>query len=148
MPDINEKAPDFVLPDKDGHEVKLSDFKGRTILLAFYPFDFSPVCTVEHRCFQDDLGEFNDLNVQVIGISIDSKYCHKEFSEKFGIKFPLLSDINREACKKYGTLRDEGFSNRAYFIIDKNGAVRFKHIMPVPKERLENNLLIGELKKL
>lgn len=148
MPEIGEQAPDFALPDQDGKERKLSDFIGKNIVIAFYPSDFSPVCTIEFGCFQDDLGELSNLNAQVIGISVDSKYCHKQFAEKLKLNFPLLSDFGREVCRLYGTLREEGFSNRAYFIIDKNGIVRFKHTMPTPGERMENKKLIVELKNL
>lgn len=148
MPEINHQAPDFTLPDQDGKETKLSDFRGKNVILAFYPFDFSPVCTVEFGCFQDDLSELNSINAQVLGISIDSKYCHKEFANKLNLNFPLLSDLNKEACKLYGTLRKEGFSDRAYFIIDKNGIIKFKHLMPTPKDRLENKQLIEELKRV
>ena len=148
MPEINQQAPDFTLLDQDGNERKLSDFIGKKILLAFYPFDFSPVCTVEFGCFRDDLSELNKLNAQVLGISVDSKYCHKAFAEKLELDFPLLSDFNKEVCKLYGTLREEGFSERVYFIIDSKGIVRFKHMMPTPKDRLENTQLIEELKKI
>ena len=145
---MNQQAPDFTLTDQDGKERKLSEFRGKNILLAFYPFDFSPVCTIEFGCFEQDLSELNDLNVQVIGISVDSKYSHKEFSQKLGLNFPLLSDFNRDVCKLYGTLKKEGFSERAYFIIDKNGIVRFKYFMPTPKDRLENEQLIKNIKTL
>ena len=148
MVEINQKSPDFTLPDQDGNERKLSEFSGKNILLAFYPFDFSPVCTVEFGCFEDDLSKLNDLNAQVLGISVDSKYSHKEFADKLKLDFPLLSDFSKEVCRLYGTLRSEGFSNRAYFIIDKKGMVRFKYLMPTPKDRLENNQLIEDLKKL
>ena len=148
MPEINQQAPDFALPDQDGNERKLSEFKGKNILLAFYPFDFSPVCTVEFGCFEQDLSTLNNLNAQVLGISVDSKYSHKEFSQKLKLNFPLLSDFNKDVCKLYGTLRKEGFSDRAYFIIDKKGIVRFKYLMPTPKDRLENNQLIEDLQKL
>ena len=148
MPEINQQAPDFALPDQDGNERKLSEFKGKNILLAFYPFDFSPVCTVEFGCFEQDLSTLNNLNAQVLGISVDSKYSHKEFSNKLKLNFPLLSDFNKEVCKLYGTLRPEGFSNRAYFIIDRQGIARFKYMMPTPKDRLENNQLIEDLQKL
>ena len=148
MPEIGHQAPDFTLVNQDGEEIKLSDFKGRNIILAFYPFDFSPVCTVEFGCFNDDLNRLNELNAQVLGISVDSKYSHKEFAQKLGLDFPLLSDFNRNVCKLYGTLRKEGFSDRAYFIIDSKGIVRFKYLMPTPKERLENNQLMEDLQTL
>ena len=148
MPEVGQKAPDFALTDQDGNERKLSEFKGRNVILAFYPFDFSPVCTVEFGCFEQDLNKLNDLDAQVLGISVDSKYSHKEFAEKLNLKFPLLSDFGREVCRLYGTLRKEGFSERAYFIIDKNGIVRFKYMMPTPKDKLENEQLIEDLKKL
>ena len=148
MVEVNEQAPDFALPDQDGNERKLSEFKGKNIILAFYPFDFSPVCTVEFGCFEQDLSKLNDLNAQVLGISVDSKYCHKEFAGKLGLNFPLLSDFGKEVCSLYGILRKEGFSERAYFIIDSQGIVRFKYLMPTPKERLENEQLIEDLNKL
>ena len=148
MVEINEQAPDFILADQDGNERKLSDFRGKNIILAFYPFDFSPVCSAEFGCFKGDLSKLNEFNAQVLGISVDSKYSHKEFADKLGLDFPLLSDFNREICKLYGTLRKEGFSERAYFIIDKEGIVRFKYLMPTPKDRLENEQLIEDLNKL
>ena len=148
MVEVGEEAPDFTLVDQDMIERKISDFRGKNVLLAFYPFDFSPVCTVEFGCFNDDLSKLNELNAQVIGISVDSKYCHKQFAEKLGIKFPLLSDFGREVCKLYGTLRPEGFSERAYFIIDKKGIVRFRYFMPTPKDRLENGQLMDALKNI
>src|SRR3989344_2021219 len=148
MINIGQETPDFTLVNQDGKEVKLSDFRGKNVILAFYPFDFSPVCTVEFGCFEQDLSKLNDLNAQVLGISVDSKYCHKEFAGKLGLNFPLLSDFNREVCKLYGTLRKEGFSERAYFIIDEEGTVRFKYLMPSPGERLENEQLIEALNRL
>ncbi|MBI2652360.1 redoxin domain-containing protein [Candidatus Woesearchaeota archaeon] len=144
MVELGQKAPDFTLVDQDGRERKLSEFKGKNVILAFYPFDFSPVCTVEFGCFRDDLSKLNSLNA----ISVDSKHSHKEFAKKLNLNFPLLSDFNREVCKIYGTLRKEGFSDRAYFIIDKQGIVRFKYLMPTPKEMLENEQLIEDLNKL
>ncbi|MEK6827788.1 MAG: peroxiredoxin [Nanoarchaeota archaeon] len=148
MINVGEEAPDFTLVDQDGKERKLSDFRGKNVILAFYPFDFSPVCTVEFGCFEQDLSKLNDLSAQVLGISVDSKYSHKEFAKKLGLNFPLLSDFNREVCKTYGTLRKEGFSERAYFIIDAEGIVRFKYFMPTPGERIENEQLIEELNNL
>ena len=148
MVEIGQHVPDFVLPDQDGKERKLSEFGGKNILLEFYPFDFSTICTKEFGCFQDELSNLNELNVQVLGISVDSRYSHKEFAEKLGLNFPLLSDFSREVCKSYGTLRTEGFSNRAYFLIDKDSIVRYKNIMATPKDMLQNNVLIEEIKML
>ena len=148
MVETGQEAPDITLPDQEGKEIKLSDFRGKNVILAFYPFDFSPVCTVEFGCFEQDLSKLNDLNAQVLGISVDSKYCHKAFVESLGLDFPLLSDFNREVCKLYGTLKLEGFSERAYFIIDKQGIVRFKYLMPTPKDKLENKQLIEDLKTI
>jgi len=148
MIEVDKEAPDFTLVDQDGKERKLSDFKGKNVILAFYPFDFSPVCTAEFGCFNDDLGKLNNLNAEVLGISVDSRYSHKEFAAKLGLNFLLLSDFDKEVCRLYGTLRKEGFSDRAYFIINKKGIVRFKYLMPTPKDRLENEQLIKELKNI
>ena len=148
MPEIGQEAPDFTLPDQDGNERRLSDFRGKNVIIAFYPFDFSPVCTIEFGCFEQDLSKLNNLNAQVLGISVDSKYCHKQFAEKLKLNFPLLSDFGREVCRLYGTLRQEGFGERAYFIINKQGIVRFKYLMPTPKERLENKQLIEALNNI
>ena len=81
-------------------------------------------------------------------ISVDSNYSHKVFAEKLKLNFPLLSDFNKEVCKTYGTLRKEGFSDRAYFILDKEGIIRFRHIMDVPKNKLDNSEIFEQLKKL
>lgn len=148
MVNVGEKAPDFALTDQDGKERKLNEFKGKNIVLAFYPFDFSPVCTVEFGCFQDDLSELNNLNAQVLGISVDSKHAHKEFAEKLKLNFPLLSDFSKEVCRLYGTLRPEGFSERAYFLIDKDGIIRFNKTMPTPGERMENEQIIEQIRKI
>ncbi|MBI2108509.1 peroxiredoxin [Candidatus Woesearchaeota archaeon] len=147
MVNVGDKAPDFKLKDQNQNEVSLSSFHGKNVLLAFYPFDFSPVCTTEFACFQDDLSELGNLGVQVLGISVDSHWSHKAFADKLGLKFPLLSDFGKEASKYYGVLRQEGFSERAYFLIDKHGIIKFRKVMPTLKERMENSDLIAEIKK-
>src|SRR3989338_7821367 len=126
MVETGQKAPDFKLKYQNQNEVSLSSFHGKNVLVAFYPFDFSPVCTAEFSCFQDDLNELNNLNAQVLGISIDSHWSHKAFADKLGLEFPLLSDFGKEVSRQYGVLRQEGFSDRAYFLIDKAGIIKFK----------------------
>jgi peroxiredoxin len=148
MAEVGQQAPDFSLQDQEGKETKLSDFNGKRLLLAFYPFDFSPVCTDEFKCFMDDHSELNGLGIEVLGISIDSKHCHREFAARYGIKFRLLADINKVACMAYGTLRKEGFSDRAYFLIDEHGVIRFRQVMPNPGVKMENTDLIKEIKKV
>jgi len=145
---VGDKAPDFTLKDQDQNEISLKQFKGKNVLLAFYPFDLSPVCTDEFSCVQKDLEKFNDKNTQVLGISIDSHWSHKAFHDKLKLNFPLLSDFSKKVCKNYGTLRKEGFSERAYFLIDKEGIINFMKFMPNPGVRMENEELIKEIKAI
>src|SRR3989344_6257065 len=108
MPKVGDTAPDFTLKDQNQNNVSLSSFKGKNVLLAFYSFDFSPVCTDEFSCIQKDLAKFNNEDTQVLGISVDSHWSHKAFAEKLNISFHLLSDFSKEVCKAYGVLRKEG----------------------------------------
>lgn len=144
MLNVGDKAPDFELKDQDGKNVKLSTFHGRKVLLAFFPFAFSPVCTEEMKCFENDLDEFKNKGIEIVGVSVDSGWSNKAFSDKLGLNFPLLSDFNKEVSKKYGVLRPEGFSERAYFVIDEKGVIKFRHVMESPGKKLDN----GELLKV
>lgn len=145
---VGSPAPAFTLEDGDKRKVSLSEFRGQPVLLAFFPFAFSPVCTKEMTCFQDDLSELQEAGVQVLGISVDSGWTQKAFAASLGVTFPLLSDFNKEVCTAYGTLRPEGFSNRVYVLVDGQGIVRYVHTMPTPGERLENADLLREVRKL
>jgi peroxiredoxin len=147
---VGEKAPDFVLKGGDGKEYKLSDYKGKNILLAFYPADFSPVCGQEHACFINDLKRFESLNAVIFGISVDNVWSHKVFAEKLKLTYPLLSDFNPkgEVASKYGLyLGDLGITNRATVIIDKQGIVQYVKVYDIPQAR-DNQELIEQLKKL
>jgi len=144
MLNVGDKAPDFELKDQDGKNVKLSTFHGRKVLLAFFPFAFSPVCTEEMKCFENDLDEFKNKGIEIVGVSVDSGWSNKAFSDKLGLNFPLLSDFNKEVSEKYGVLRPEGFSERAYFVIDEKGVIKFRHVMESPGKKLDN----GELLKV
>ena len=132
---VGQKAPDFTLRGNDDKEYKLSDLKGQTVVLAFYPLDFSPVCTNEHQCFRDDLTQFQNLNAQVFGISVDSTWAHKAFAEKLGLKFPLLADFHPKGAvaEKYGLyLGDRGITARAVVVIDREGTVRWGKQYDIP----------------
>lgn len=110
--------------------------------MAFYFLAFTPVCTNEMCTFDQGLKDFENLNANVIGISVDSPFTNKAFAEKYNIKFPLLSDFNREAIRNYDVVHDEMFGfkqvgKRAVFIIDKNGIIRYKWVADNP--RMEPN---------
>ena len=101
---VGQPAPDFALKDQNQQEVKLSDFKGKkNVVLVFYPLDWSPTCTNEHVCFVNDLKQFEQLEAQVLGLSVDSVWSHKAWAEKMGIRYPLLADfhqIGRASCRE------------------------------------------------
>ncbi len=132
---VGQKAPDFTLRGNDDKDHKLSDLKGKNVVLAFYPLDFSPVCTNEHSCVRDDLSQFQNLNAEVFGISVDSTWAHKAFAEKLGLKYPLLADFHPKGAvaEKFGVyLAERGITKRAVIVIDKEGTVRFTKEYDIP----------------
>src|SRR6204780_324647 len=123
---VGTPAPDFALKDQSQKEVKLSDFKGKKVVIVFYPLDWSPVCTNEHICLVNDMKRFEQLDAQVLGISVDSAWSHKAFAEKMGIKYPLLADFQPRGAigEKFGVyLADKGITGRALLIVDRSGKV-------------------------
>ena len=146
MVNVGEKAPDAELKDVDGKSVSISGFAGKKVLLSFFPFAFSPVCTKEFGCFMDDMEKFGDKGVEVVGISVDSHWSNKAFADSLGVDIPLLSDFDKSASKAFGILRSEGFSERAYFLIDENGVVRYKHVMGNPAEKLDDDELLKNIR--
>lgn len=141
--EVGEEAPDFVLKDQDQKEVKLSDFRGKkNVVLAFYPLDWSPVCTNENKCFTNDLPKFQDIDTEVFGISIDSTWSHKAWADALGLKHRLLSDMKRDAVKNYGLfLEDANIGKRATVIVDKKGKVRYKKVQEILTARDNNDIL-------
>ena len=127
--DVGDTAPDFTLRDQNNEEVTLSSFRGRkAALLVFYPLAFTGICTGELCVVRDDLGSFQNDDVQVLTISVDSPYSHKVFAEREGYHFPLLSDFwpHGAVAKAYGVFNETtGFANRGTFLIDRDGVVRF-----------------------
>ena len=122
-------APDFTLPATIEESITLSQFRGqKNIVLAFYPFDWSPVCSLQLPELQRQLTEFKRHDAQVLGISVDSKHSNAAFAEHLHLQFPLLSDFNRTVIQAYGVMRDGGYAQRATFVIDKQGKVAYSHI--------------------
>lgn len=150
MLSIGTQAPDFELDSTTGEKVKLSDFHGKkNVLLAFYPLDFTPVCTNENCAFTTDYSMFDQADTIVLPISVDSIPTHKEFRIKHQMSHQLLSDFQREAAKAYDVLIPErNFTQRAYFLIDKQGILRWKHIESDLGHSRTNQELLAEIKKV
>ena len=134
---VGQAAPDFVLRDQNQKEVKLSDFKGKkNVVLVFYPLDWSPVCTTEHACFVADMKKFEQLDAQVLGVSVDSVWSHKAYAEKMGISYPLLADFHPRGAMadRYGVyLADKGITGRAIAIVNKAGNVAWFKQYDIPQ---------------
>ena len=138
-PNIGEKAPDFELPDINMKMNKLSDYKKKKVVLAFFPAAESPVCTKEMCTFRDTLDELKNYGAQVIGISVDGPFANKIFTENRHLNFPVLSDYKREVINKYGikmrdlaSLKDYDAAKRSIFIIDENGKIQYRWISDNP----------------
>lgn len=131
------RAPDFTLEDQDGNEVSLSDFAGRNLILAFYPLDFSPTCTDQLSIYQEVLGEIEDRDASLVGVSVDSYASHGAFREKIGISMPLLADFHPKGavCEAYGAyLTELGHANRSLVLVGPDGIVLWSHATPTPLE--------------
>ena len=150
MLEAGMKAPDFTLNDKNGNAVSLSDFKGRKIVLYFYPRDNTPGCTRQACAFAGLYGEFKKKNVEVIGISKDSVASHAKFSEKHGLDFVLLSDPELIAIQAYGVWQEKKLYGkvsmgvvRTTFIIDENGNI--EKVMPKVKPDTNAAEILAEI---
>ena len=126
-------APNFALFAKTDQKLSLDDLKGLPVILAFYPADWSPVCGDQMSLYNETLPLFNKFNAQLIGISVDSKWCHKAFSESRNLHFPLLSDFEPKGAisKLYGAYNEaDGASKRALFVIDEQGIIQWSYLSP------------------
>jgi peroxiredoxin len=141
------QAPDFTLPDQDGNNVSLADFRGQTVVLVFYPADFSPVCTDQLSVYQEVLDEFEARGAKLVGISVDGVFCHRAFREHMGIGMPLLADFHPkgEVARAYGVWSEEyGVSSRALVMVGPEGAVEWSYMSP-PLEVPGANLIFDAL---
>ncbi|HET7094366.1 MAG TPA: redoxin domain-containing protein [Thermomicrobiales bacterium] len=127
-------APDFTLYSTPDQSVSLSDFRGRPVILAFYPADWSPVCSDQTALYNEILPEFQRYDAQLFGISVDGKWCHNAFSDSENLHYPLLADFQPkgEVARAYGVYRDkEGVADRALFVIDPEGIIRWSYVSPI-----------------
>ncbi|WP_456600472.1 peroxiredoxin [Blastococcus sp. SYSU DS0616] len=130
---VGTRAPEFTLPDAEGRPVSLSDFRGRPVVLVFYPLDWSPGCSRQLELYQQELAEFESRDAELVGISVDSLYSHGAWAAVRGISFPLLSDFHPrgEVARRYGVWREsDGFSDRALYVVDADGVIRWAHVSP------------------
>lgn len=141
------EAPDFALPDQDGNKVTLGDFAGHKLVLAFYPLDFSPVCTDQLSLYQEVLGEIEQKGAALVGVSVDSKYSHRAFREQLGLTMPLLADFNPkgEVSRAYGAwIEQVDHGNRSLVLIEDR-VVRWSYAAPSPAEIPGANLIFDAL---
>jgi peroxiredoxin len=128
------EAPDFELPATPDQTLSLADFRGRPLILAFYPEDWSPVCSDQMALYQELLPEFRRFNAELVGISVDGIWCHLAFAKDRNLHFPLLADFEPKGgvAQAYGVYRaKEGTSERALYVIDGDGIVRWSYVSPV-----------------
>jgi peroxiredoxin len=127
-------APDFALKSTPDQTVRLSEFRGRPVVLAFYPADWSPVCGDQMALYNEMLSEFQQLGAEILGISVDGAWCHSAFCRDRKIHFPLLADFEPkgEVARQYGVYREsDGTSERALFVINAEGIIHWSYVSPV-----------------
>lgn len=145
---VGEKAPDFSLPNHKGEQVSLSDFRGRKVMLAFYPSDFSPVCSDQLSIYQEVKPDLDEADLEVVGVSIDHSWAHRAFRKELNLDFTLLADFHPkgQVAELYGAyLPDYGTSNRSLVLVDPEGVVSWVYESPTPLEIPGANLLFDAL---
>ena len=126
MLSVGSEAPDFLVNDHNGNRVTLKQFRGKKVVLWFYPKADTPGCTMEGQGFRDDYQQFVDKNTVVLGVSLDSEAENKAFAEKFNFPFPLLCDVGREIALAYQAIqsKNDGYANRITYVIDEEGKIQ------------------------
>jgi thioredoxin-dependent peroxiredoxin len=148
-PQVGQMAPDFTLPSQDGSKVSLHDFRGKWVVLYFYPKDGTSGCTLEAHNFQRDIEKYQQLNAEIVGVSVDTADSHKDFCAKQGLHFKLLADTEKKVSEAYDSLMMiVHFSNRNTFLIDPNGKIAKVWTGVSPAKHSEEVLTaLGTLKK-
>ena len=152
-----QQAPEFTLRDNEKNKVTLSDYKGKNVLLLFFPLAFTSTCTKELCFMRDNLTTYNNLDAQVFGISVDSLFSLDKFKKEQNLNFPLLSDFNKVVSTAYDTIYEhffndmDGVSKRSAFLIDKEGIVRYAEVLEnaseVPNFNASNEEALADIKR-
>lgn len=142
-----DKAPDFVIDDSEGNKVKLSDFRGKKVVVYFYPKDDTPGCTKEACDFRDNLKKFKAMNAEVLGVSNDNQDSHKKFADKYNIPFTLLCDTDKKVSEAYGVYEEKEKFGRKYwgitrstFVIGEDGRIKKIFYKVNPEQHIEEAL--------
>lgn len=148
-PSAGSKAPTFSLPNQEGAQVSLDQFKGKWVVLYFYPKDFTSGCTIEAHNFQRDIDKYTQANAVIVGVSVDNVDSHKGFCAKEGLNFKLLADSNHEVVQKYGSIMEYNgnvLAARNTFLIDPSGTIRKVYLKVNPQSHSEEVLAdLGQL---
>lgn len=148
IPEAGQKAPAVNLPSQDGSKVSLKDFRGKWVVLYFYPKDNTPGCTIEAHNFQRDLSKYQEKNAVILGVSVDSAESHQGFCTKQSLTFKLLADTEKKVVAEYGSLRENGIAARNTFLIDPQGKVAKVWTSVKPSEHSEEVLAaLSEMQK-
>lgn len=154
---VGDVAPDFTLFNQDAQPVSLNQFKGKNVVILFFPLANTSVCTKEMCTFRDELKIYENLNAQVLGISVDSPFALKMFAEKNNYNFQLLSDFNKEVSAKYGALYDvfvpgkfdfKGVSKRSAFVVNKEGKIEYCEVLENAGDEPNYNAIKEVLEKI
>ena len=139
VPAVGHEAPDFTLPSTAGDKVTLSSLRGKPVLIAFFPLAFSSTCTAEFCEMRDHHDQFVARGVTVLPISVDHTYSLKEYKAKYNLTVDMLSDFKRDVSRLYGVLLEDRFyANRAYFLLDAKGVIRWEHVESNASNRRED----------
>ena len=151
MIEPGSQAPEFTLPNHRGKPVSLGDFRGRKLVLAFYPNDFSPVCSDQLSIYQEVLADLREAGAELVGISTDGSWAHNAFRKQLGLEIELLADFHPkgEVSRAYGAYLEEwGTPNRSLVLIDEQGVVRWVHAEPTPLTIPGANLIFDALEQV
>jgi glutaredoxin-dependent peroxiredoxin len=148
IPAIGSAAPNFTLPSTAGGDVTLSALRGRNVLIAFFPLAFTSVCTREMCEFSEDYAQYGSASTEVLPISVDSIPALREFKNKERLGVDLLSDFKRDVSRRYGVLLESFFSARAYFLVDRDGIIRWSFVEETPGTKRGTADLLEQIRRL